>query len=119
MEKLKLSLDRQIIACLSFALLDMAGEVASIIFVNRCHASAFYLLMTWFKDMATKAPKSDAQFKVKIDLPLALALSDLFFRAVPVDEYTNARLIELRDQIERYLITSIRAKSAEPILQLQ
>lgn len=119
MDKLKLSLDRQVLYCLSHALLGMAGEVASIILVNRCHASAFYLLMTWFKDMASKAPKSDEQFKVKIDLPLALALSDLFFRAIPVDEYTNARLVELSGQIERYLITSIRTKSTEPILQIQ
>lgn len=118
MKPLKIEIDRPTMGCLLSGMQELAianlrtaeanGEEMD--YESSC---TYNLLREFFVELRDRAAKDELFFKSKIRLPLALALRMLILRTPPLDAWSNAELIRIGDELDRYIIAALREQMHE------
>lgn len=113
MKPLKIEIDRPTLGCLLTGLNEAAD-----ISLRRAEewgeeldyetTATYWLLRETFEGMRDRADRDATHYKAKVQLSGAMALRYLCMITSPLDEWTNVTLISLCEQLDRYILESLR-----------
>ena len=108
-QSLKLVIDRHTLACLLMGMNELAavnkqGRINPVTFdALDYEAHCVYLSLIEFFEKLQQKERYAETFKLKIPPSLAMAMRRLVEISIPADAWTNAKLVEIADLLDRYI----------------